>query len=336
MAVYRPLWSYLREFLEDKGFSTICFLDKKILKKKLFKENILQAIVVDMLLYNRCIGLESFSREREFVKCIEFSKSKGDKLYYPSSSSSCIYTPENLLEEAGDRPLFIIDNRLYYELHERDRKRLVLQTSLFLKNLRRYLFDSYLVLNSSPREFILEFNRVTGFHRARVYSGDGLQEIVDGRDYIVALDPYADNVLDEDVLRRATIIVIGGVVDREKPMKKATTRIIDEIKDTLRSTCRLESYRLEIDGIRQAIPHRINVLGEIIFETMFSIESLRRAIIKNMSNRDVAHYLGYLVLKEKISVGDLWRIKEEIESIRGRRISDYVVKKALKIAGVKT
>ncbi len=333
MADYKPLWSYLREFLSSKGFSKICFLDRKILKKKLFRENILQAIVVDMLLYNRCIGSRPLPG-KTFVKCIELLGS-GNTVYYPGDPGSCIYSPEDLLRVAGSRPLFVIDNRLYYELHEKDRERLVLQTSLFLKNLRRYLFDSFLIINSSPKEFISRFNGVTGLHKARVYEYDVLPSIIDSSDYIVALDPYADKVLDESVLRRATIVVIGGIVDREKPLSRATTRIIEELEDSIDSRCRIESYRIEIDGVREAIPHRINILGEILFKTMFLGESLRNSIIENMSNRDIAHYIGYLLLKKRISVKEIPLVKKELEEIRGSKISDHVVKRALKIAGVR-
>jgi len=48
----------------------------------------------------------------------------------------------------------------------------------------------------------------------------------------------------------------------------ATKRIVDALSKKL--DIEITRYRLEIDGIQEAVPHRINILSEIILETIFN------------------------------------------------------------------
>ena len=77
----------------------------------------------------------------------------------------------------------------------------------------------------------------------------------------------------KNALRNATVIIIGGIVDRKRPIKMATKRIVDALSKKL--DIAITRYRLEIDGIREAVPHRINILGEIILETIYN-KSLKK------------------------------------------------------------
>jgi len=61
----------------------------------------------------------------------------------------------------------------------------------------------------------------------------------------------------------------------------ATKRIVDALSKKL--DIAITRYRLEIDGIREAVPHRINILGEIILETIYN-KSLKKSVMGRMSN----------------------------------------------------
>ena len=338
MVDYKPLSHYLAQLL--RGYSSIYITDKKFFKKKLFRENPLQAIAVDMLLRNNCICKGVFCGRRIHVieyngwkiEVLGFKGSTPSELYYPcqleSRDSRAIVSYNDLLGEAIDRPLIVVDNSLYCEHHVKDRNRLVLQESLLLKEIRRFLWDRHYILNNTPKELAMEFNKITGLNKVIVSEDNVLPQIIRRGDNIVILDPYADKVLHRERLLETTVIVIGGIVDRERPVREATKRIAERLRESIV----LERYRLEIDGIRQAIPHRLNILARIILETIFYNKPLRQTIIENMANRDLAWYIGLRIVRYGDKLEDIIR---EIERIRKTSIPRQVIEKALRIAGKK-
>ncbi len=321
------------------GYRYIYVFDRRFYRFKLARYNPLQALVTDMLLYSRCLDKGSVSGRvsrvfrygsREYI----FLSGSGDipsDLVYPSSNGFLCWN--ELLEVVPDRPLFIVDNTLYYEHHPKDRNRLVNQLNLFLKVLRRYLFDIYLIMNNSPVELVNRFNSIAGHNMVRWTRTWELKRIIHGDDNIIALDPYAEEVIDEQILRKASIIVIGGIVDRERQVKMGTRRIVDKLCSEL--GIEIERYRVEVDGIREAVPHRINIFGEIILETIFEEKPLRQAIIEHMSNRDIAWYIGLRLAKEKLDQSTINQVIDEIEKIQKRKIKKYVIEKAYRIGGMR-
>jgi len=333
------LWAYLADLLE--GHRIIYVFDKRFYKLKLSKYNPLQALAIDMLLHKKCIGLGSISGrvfrvfragDREYI----FLSGSGDiisELIYPVSKNSKFICWDDLSGSLPKRPLFIVDNSLYHELHPKDQNRLVYQLSLFLKVFRKYLFDTHLLMNNSPIELYKKFNSVAGYNMVRWTNIIDLVNLLNKDDRIIALDPYAEDIADENVLRNATVTIIGGIVDREKPIKMATKRIVDALSRKL--DIEITRYRLEIDGIREAVPHRINILGEIILEAIFNKKSLKKSIIEHMSNRDIAWYIGLKIMKEKLDHDKVKEIVSEIEEYRKIKIKDHVLRRAYRIAGIK-
>ncbi len=335
----KALWTYLASLLE--GYGIIYVSDKRFYRLKLSRYNPLQALAIDMLLHKKCIGIGSMSGsiyrvfragDKEYI----FLGGSGDiisELVYPVNKNNKFICWGDLSKFLPKRPLFIVDNSLYHELHPKDQNRLVYQLNLFLKVLRRYIFDTHLIMNNSPIELYEKFNSIAGYNMVRWTNTKDLVNLLDKGDRIIALDPYAENIADENILRNSTTIIIGGIVDREKPIKLATKRMVDALSKKL--GIEITRYRLEIDGIREAVPHRINILGEIILDTIFNKKSLKRSIMEHMSNRDIAWYIGLKIIKEKLDHDKVKEIVREIEEYRKSKIKDHVLRRAYRIAGIK-
>ena len=167
------LWAYLADLLEDHRI--IYVFDKRLYKLKLFKYNPLQALAIDMFLHKKCIDLGSISGRvfrvfraggREYI-FLGSSEKIISELIYPVSKNSKFICWDDLSGSLPKRLLFIIDNSLYHELHPKDQNRLVYQLNLFLKVLRKYLFDTYLLMNNSPIELYKKYNSVAGHNMVR-------------------------------------------------------------------------------------------------------------------------------------------------------------------------
>ncbi len=336
----QPLWIYLFNIV--RKYRGIYVRDRRLTKKNLFKYNPLQAILVDMFLNpDKCICKEAFcGKDYRSVcvgdRCLDIVVGNGDvcvELVYPCKNA-CLIDLGSVEHLFPDTPLFIVDLSLYNVLHEKDRNRLVHQVNLFLKAMRRYLIDKYLILNNAPEEFIQKFNLYAGPNKTVYTSDQELAAIIKKLDNIIILDPYGQQVATTRDIERAEAVVIGGIVDREKPLKRATEKIAHRLSKPLgREIPRL---RLEINGIREAVPHRINIIGEILFTTIFEQQPLDKAIIKHMSNRDTVWYIGLLLARNKIKNEEIPQLINEIEKIKGRRINPKVIEKAYRIAGMKT
>ncbi|RLG84546.1 MAG: hypothetical protein DRO40_00680 [Thermoprotei archaeon] len=333
MAAYKPLWSHI---LDHIIFDKIYVSEKKILKKTLFKENPLQALIVYALLDEKGFGVTNKKgrvlikrkyNERELLFISQEGSEKAE-IEYPGIG---YIDYEFILNKIPKRPLFVFENRLYLDLVEEDRARTLFQLSLTISTIRKWLWDKHLVMLNTPEVLRKEFNRLIPKNKVLFLDPRKFVDMIEKKDKIIALDPYAESVLNERVLYESTIIVLGGIVDRSKPLKKATTKIVDSLSREIGID--IERYRLEIDGITMAIPHRLNKIVEILLKTLVDKIPLRQAIISVMTNRDIAWYLGLLYAKYK-DRDLLFEKISEIERIKKKKISKDVLKRAYKIAGI--
>lgn len=227
--------------------------------------------------------------------------------------------------------MIVFENRYYSELVEADRARTLFQLSLTLGVVRRWLWDRHIIMLNAPGVLRESFNKINPGSKVVFLDSNRFTEIVRGSDHIIALDPYAEDTLNDIILRDSSIIIIGGIVDRARPVRGATPRILELLeRDT---ELHIKRYRLEIDGIPAAVPHRLNRIVEIVLRTIIDGIPLRESIIMSMSNRDIAWYLGLLYRRHRSKDLVMERIAE-IEKIKGRRISREVLERASRIAGL--
>lgn len=333
MVIYKPIWKYLVELL--KG-TRIYVSVNRLLRKRFFKENPLQAIAVDMLIhrlgldYNRVYGKVVVTKKYNDVEYLFLCK-RGDlesDIIYPGSTVTYI----DLEKRINYKPLFAVLNTFYYIHTISDRKRLGLQLGLMVNVIRKWLWDRYLIFVDTPVELRNYIAKYAGENRVEYASLDKFCEILERFKKPIALDPYSNKVISKHILKNADMIIIGGIVDRDKPLKGATTKLIAMLEETCSKT--IESYCIEINGFKTPVPHRLNKILEIIMKVVFEDYSLKKAIISSMSNRDLAWYIGLLMRKVGSNEENIKELVQELENTLGRKIGREVFYRARRIAGL--
>ncbi len=329
---HEPLWRWaLRQLHHDR----IYVAARGVAGRSLFRENPLQALVVHALLRGHGFGASSrrgtLLAERAYPgRVLRFLAGRGEEpaeLEYPGSD----YLPaEELSARAPDRPLIVFENRLFSELAAPDQRKAILQLSLSLSTLRRWLWDGNMVMLNSPEALARKFAEVNAGAKVRFLSSGEFLDLLRSGDRAVVLDPMGPEVLSEEELRRSSVVIIGGIVDRAKSMRGATKRIAEELSREV--GVELDRYRIELDGITAAVPHRLHAILEVVLRVMLGGEGLRRAVMLSMSNRDAAWYLGMLVAR-RCSIDLLAARIRELEEVRGRPLSREVLEHAARIAG---
>ena len=181
-------------------------------------------------------------------------------------------------------PLIVIDMGLFDELEEEEKKKTLLQVKMTLHVVRQWLWDGNMALiHSSPISI-------------------GKVRIIDSidSDNCIILDPYGDTIASEDIIRSADIFIIGGIVDKGRRLKYATTRLAEKYK----YPCKRVKIILR-DSI-VGVPDEINKIADIVLKVKFGWK-LEDAIIENQSKsdkisrvlRDVSIY-GKQILEEEI------------------------------------
>ncbi|WFO75829.1 hypothetical protein J4526_02915 [Desulfurococcaceae archaeon MEX13E-LK6-19] len=330
MVSYKPLWYYVLDLVKNKK---IYVSKNRLLRKNFFYVNPLQALLVDMLIYREGLGIGKIKGrviiEKDYNnEKIVFLGRKGEvesEIIYPGKD--VIY--EDIERILPSKPLFLVLNSLYHEHTLSDRKRLGLQLGLMVNVVRRWLWDRHLVFVDTPQELISVIEKHAKPNRVLYLTRQEVCNIINDTKHVVALDPYAEEALNEKVVLNSSIFIIGGIVDRDKPLKKATTKLIN----MLEKECNLSinSYHIEIDGIKMAVPHRLNRVLEILLKVLIDRMTLREAVISVMTNRDIAWYIGLMLVKGETKLDE---IIAEIERIIGRKISREVIHRAKRIAGL--
>jgi len=182
-------------------------------------------------------------------------------------------------------PLIVIDMGLFNELEEEEEKRkTLLQIEVTLSVIRKWLWDGNLALIHSPSLSI------------------GKVKIIEDieSDNCIVLDPYGDTVADENIIRSTDIFIIGGIVDKGRRLKYATSRLAEKYN----YPCKRVKVMLR-DSI-VGVPDEINKIVSIVLRVKYG-GKLEDAIIDNQSKsdkisrilRDVSLY-GKEILEEEI------------------------------------
>jgi Uncharacterized conserved protein len=116
----------------------------------------------------------------------------------------------------------------------------------------------------------------------------------------IVLDPYGDVDANEEIIRNSDVFIIGGIVDKGRRLKYATTEL-----------AKMRGYdyprvRIKLRGSVVGVPDEINKIAEIVLKVKEG-ESLEEAVISTMSKADKVarilydvHRLGLDVLEEEL------------------------------------
>jgi len=183
-------------------------------------------------------------------------------------------------------PLIVIDMGLFDELEEEEEKRkTLLQVEVTLSVIRKWLWDGNLALIHSPLPLSIG--------KAKIINDIQL-------DNCIVLDPYGDTVANEDIIRSTDIFIIGGIVDKGRRLKYATSKLAEKYN----YPCKRVKIMLR-DSI-VGVPDEINKIVNIVLKVKYG-GKLEDAIIDNQSKsdkisrilRDVSLY-GKEILEEEI------------------------------------
>ncbi len=208
-------------------------------------------------------------------------------------------------------PLFVIDFGLW-ELHsETEANEVFKQILVTIDTVREHLTDLNLVLVAVPYELRARIDSMLQGHAVAMYGGYELYKDLDPKRSAV-LDPYADEVLDEEAIRRIEVFILGGIVDNLYPRPYATKTMIE-----LHGLEDFPRYSLKLWGSTVGVPNRVNKLIEIVMQVRYGI-SLEKAIVANMSVGDkvarVLHEVHRRFGKERrLKLSDLLSIMRELE-----------------------
>jgi len=183
-------------------------------------------------------------------------------------------------------PLIVIDMGLFNELEEEEEKRkTLLQVEVTLSVIRKWLWDGNLAL--------IHFPLPLSIGKAKI-----INEIES--DNCIVLDPYGDTVANEDLIRGTDVFIIGGIVDKGRRLKYATSKLAEKYN----YPCKRVKIMLR-DSI-VGVPDEINKIVNIVLKVKYG-GILEDAIIENQSKsdkisrilRDVSLY-GKEILDEEV------------------------------------
>ena len=182
-------------------------------------------------------------------------------------------------------PLIVIDMGLFNELEEEEKKKTLLQVEVTLSVIRKWLWDGNLALIHSSLPLSI-----------------GKVKIINDieSDNCIVLDPYGDTVADEDVIRSTDIFIIGGIVDKGRRLKYATSKLAEKYN----YPCKRVKIMLRNSIV--GVPDEINKIVNIVLKVKFG-GKLEDTIIENQSKsdkisrilRDVSLY-GREILDEEV------------------------------------
>lgn len=181
--------------------------------------------------------------------------------------------------EPPQEPRIYIDLGLWDVHTDSEKNELVEQVAASIAVVRSQLWDGNLVLARAPPEFLERFGRsMRGMrHAVRVIGAPPPATSV-------YLDPEGPCVANEELLRTASDIVVGGVVDKERVYKGATARLAASAGASRRC-------RIELKGSIVGVPDRINKIIEIVLAVRYAGLSLEEAIIRAQAKRDKVYRL---------------------------------------------
>ena len=151
------------------------------------------------------------------------------------------------------KPVIVVDLSLWGEHTPGEKHDLVEQVIETLRVVRRFLWDGNMWVTNAPGEFLdfLNLHARGLVHKMRI-----LGETPPFENPVV-LDPEGPCLFTEEVARTRAEFIIGGIVDKERTAKSATSRLAAMIGVE-------ERCRVELRGSRVGVPDRINKIAEIV------------------------------------------------------------------------
>jgi tRNA (adenine9-N1/guanine9-N1)-methyltransferase len=262
---------YFSQLLKDQGYYSIHIGREK---------PDLQTLAVKMLV--KGYGIIDEKREGNTVLEVEgirLLKGRG------SEKSDCIFRKggKNIITDPPEFPKIVIDLGLFDSLTEEEKKKTLVQLNMTLNILRRFWWDGNLVIVGDVR-----IGKAINVSKFRVEAKT------------IVLDPYGDVDANEEIIRNSDVFIIGGIVDKGRRLKYATTEL-----------AKMRGYdyprvRIKLRGSVVGVPDEINKIAEIVLKVKEG-ESLEEAVISTMSKGDKVarilydvHRLGLDVLEEEL------------------------------------
>ncbi|MBB5255037.1 tRNA (adenine(9)-N1)-methyltransferase Trm10 [Sulfurisphaera ohwakuensis] len=239
----------------------------------------LQNIAVKMLVKNYGFVKREISGKRiGEIEGISLYKGKGDeKVDFAFTKGG-----EKIPIKLPKYPLIVIDMSLFNELDEEEKKKTLLQVNLTLHVIRKFLWDGNLALINSPNISLGKARNI-----------DNIET-----DNCIVLDPYGDIIANEEIIRRTDVFIIGGIVDKGRRLKHATSKLAEKYP--------CKKVKITLRGSIVGVPDEINKITDIILAVKFG-KDIEKAIIETQSNSDkIARILvdvnqrGLEILEEEI------------------------------------
>jgi len=245
--------------------------------------SLLQWVGVMMLLGRLCVvpssRCGSLVVEEESIRIV---RGRGDYCtdYAVVKSTECKLA-EALLGKIPKTPRVVIDLAQWNEHTPGEKRELVEQVVLAIGSVRNYLWDGNFVITHVNEEFRELLKSQARGMRMKVVMHEGFPlELAEGA---ILLDPEAEQDLTPDVLRSVDHVIIGGIVDKERTAKGATTRLWRQLGlDRLG----VPRYRISLRGSVVGVPDRINKIVEIVMSVLYDGLRLEDAIVRAQSKRD--------------------------------------------------
>ncbi|BCU70187.1 tRNA methyltransferase [Stygiolobus caldivivus] len=219
----------------------------------------LQKLAVKMLV--KGYGIVEERREGIVVKesdGIKLLKSKG------SEKSDCIYRKggKNIIPDPPQYPKVVVDLGLFNALDEEEKKKTITQLFMTLNVVRKFWWDGNMVVVGDMK--------VGKAVTTSSFKSDAPT---------IVLDPYGDVEADEKIIRGADVFILGGIVDKGRRLKFATSEL-----------ARKRGYdyprvKIKLRGSTVGVPDEFNKIAEVVLRVKEG-EGLEDAVISVMSKAD--------------------------------------------------
>ncbi|MCY0859291.1 MAG: tRNA methyltransferase [Sulfolobaceae archaeon] len=265
--------------LKERGITEI-FVGN--LKKK-YGKSYMQTLAVKML-------IEGLTVVKSTVKGKKIGEECGIELYAKGDEKVVSYTVERsnkgLIElDPPKYPFFLIDFSLWDRMLEDEKKSLLLQFILSLNVIRSYLWDKNLGIYNAPDDFFKMFN---SFQRGLKHSLTIVNKLEFSGVKAIVLNPYGNIDANEQLLKESEVFILGGVVDKGRRIREATTEL-----SKISGYYDLPQVRIALKGSIVGVPDRLNSIIEIIMKVREDCSSLEEAIISSQSNADKLRRIYY-------------------------------------------
>lgn len=291
----------LCERLKELGIDRL-YVDS--LKRK-YAKSYMQTLAVKMLIENLTVKAERIMGNKIGEECGIELYGRGEETevnYKIDKGEPLIYPPQT--------PFFLIDFNLWDMMTDEERKSTTLQFILTLNVIRNYLWDGNLGVLNAPTEFFRLFEK---FQKGLKHSFLALSKMEIRGDNPIVLNPYGNIIADEEILRNSDTIILGGIVDKGRRIREATTEL-----SRISGYYDLPQVKITLRGSIVGVPDRLNSIVEIVLKVKEGY-TLEDAIISSQSKADKLRRLYYEMTRgnEDIEkVAEFLRAKDLLEKIK--------------------